>query len=251
MKTVAPGQKDSRWLKFAIWMVPLSTVLGLILFVANYGMKSRSVQVIRPSHFERPGELGFWAYRQLRQRLFTFDLIIFGYDPRSQAHDDVLRAFVKTAALDGQKFDYLISTKSLELEGMTTIKLEETADSLSLQNALEKNLKSGAKAIVYLQSQLSSRLIESSFSNRLEKEEGRKFASISMLDRSQEDLNTLRESEICSEDVKYDTAEKLACYYLVQKNKLEKQLEGQKPEFVAGSLQLTKQDDYLLFIYRK
>lgn len=234
----------------AIWSIPIFTLIGIALFLANYGMKSKSVGVIRPSHFEQAGDMGFWTYRQLRQRLFRMNLLLLGYDPKSSQHDQVLKAFVRTARSDGQNYSTIFSAKSLEFSDARVVNLAEPIDLAALESQLQEVFNRGERAILYLPTQTVSRLFAGTMSEKLTKETELKFISISMLERNSEQLESLRKTQMCEGDFTYDSMEALGCSYLLKQSKFDKELKDQKPTALAGALELFGQDDYVMFLYK-
>lgn len=107
---------------------------GISSFVViRYGMRPKSVPVIRPSNFESGHKLGEYIYRQMYQVLSQSTHIAFGYDPKS--------AFQKEA-VDHIKAKFGSSKTYYDLDVQNAYHRNESSKILELEKQLQKNIPS-------------------------------------------------------------------------------------------------------------
>ncbi len=120
-----------------MWKVVLTGIL-VVSFISTYlviefGLKPKSIPVIRPSNFRSPEQLGEYIFRQMYQVLNESDVLVFGIQNDSDFHLKVVEHL--KLRLGNQKTYYIMSS-------LQAYHREPSSEVINLENRLGKKVAS-------------------------------------------------------------------------------------------------------------
>ncbi len=120
-----------------MWKVILTGILVVsavsTYLVIEFGLKPKSIPVIRPSNFQSPEQLGEYIFRQMYQVLSESEVLVFGIKNDSSFHLKVVEHL--KARLGNKKIYYILSP-------IQAYHREPQAEILKLENQLGKSIAS-------------------------------------------------------------------------------------------------------------
>ncbi len=155
--------------------------LGLVGFfvcimalIVKFGIKGRPINILKPSYFSTPDEIGAVIFRRFYSELSAEKLLVFGVPAKTSYHQNILAGLIRVAAHEGKPFDVLIVDPRLPqpeaLPTITIIPLAMNGEELGDASALIKSLMAQQKhVLVYTYSTMSSHLLMGNTIAQLEK----------------------------------------------------------------------------------
>src|SRR5258708_31842499 len=94
--------------------------LGLLLFfgvimslIVSYGIKGRPINILKPSYFSTPEEIGAVIFRRFYAEIGAEKVLVFGVPAKTSFHQSILAGLIRVAAHEGKAFDVLITDPRL------------------------------------------------------------------------------------------------------------------------------------------
>jgi len=240
----------SRYLKYAVIVIPIVGIVAIAAIFGKVGVRPRALPVIKPSAFQDAAELGYWAARQNRQKLFRNDLVFFGYDKSAPESLQILGGFLESSQKEGPAYDAVISAIPLPFNNIQKIILNEKSKAEEFHKAALPFFQNKKRVLMVLETPLTSKLIKTSFARTFEYQLGQRLASFSVIRQSESDLANLHESNFCSEADKlsFEKSESLRCLFLPLQRKLKSEVEKSSQKYY-GAVDQFGLDDYVVYLY--
>ena len=167
-------------------MVAVLTV-GTLL-VVHYGVHPLPVEVMKPSFFDRPQEIGAVAYRRFFGAIEDKGRVVVGIPPEPDWYREILVGFLKGAATEKHAFDTIVMEEqmpALDLTGLPpteVIRLHtNTSTQAELVEALNRLAEAKKRTLVYMPSVFTSHLLKQSPVVRVEPLLGQGLMSITVV----------------------------------------------------------------------
>lgn len=113
-----------------MWKLVLIVTLilsGISSFVViRFGLRPKSVPVIRPSNFESGNKLGEYIYRQMFQVLNQAQHVAFGYDPSSSFQKEAVEIIKSKLGSSKTYYDLDVTNAYHRNEGSKILELEKS-----------------------------------------------------------------------------------------------------------------------------
>ncbi len=143
--------------------------------IVHFGIKARPVNILKPSYFSTPEEIGAVIFRRFYSEISADKLLVLGVPAKSVFHHNIVAGLLRVAAHEGKAFDVLITDPRLPQSEslppqLTIIPLSINGEELGDAGALIKSLLAQDKRIlVYTYSTMSSHLLAGNTIAQLEK----------------------------------------------------------------------------------
>lgn len=146
-----------------------------IFFILRMGYTPQPVGIMKPSHFERPEEIGAAVYRRFYVPIEEKKLVVFGIPAQPEFHRSILRGFLETAAAEKRPFDLMITEADmpvLDLSGIPPLEIRPMRTNTDMQgelvDALNEAKAAGKRTLLYVPNVFSTHLLGGNMINRLE-----------------------------------------------------------------------------------
>jgi hypothetical protein len=152
--------------------------------------KPQAAEIMKPSVFAQPDEIGAVVYRRFYAPLESQKVVIFGVPPQPPWHQKVLLGFLKVAQAEKRPYDAIIMQPEmppLDVSGLqradgspidvVQAPMNDTAQA-QLLDAIRSRRQAGQRVLVYTPSVFSTHLLPANPLQRLEKQTGEHFFSI-------------------------------------------------------------------------
>lgn len=177
-------------MKKSIYVAVVFAIIAVGLVLVLKTVKPQPVEILKPSLFERPDEIGAVIFRRFYAPLESEKIVVFGAPTAPEWHLDIVRGFLKVAAAEKRPFDVIVAepqmpplntSELLTSQGapieviLAPMNAEIPAEFIDRVQALADQ---GKRVLVYTAGVFSSHLLKANPLNRLEKMTGKKFFSI-------------------------------------------------------------------------
>ncbi len=158
--------------------------IGLMAVIIHFGIRARAINILKPSYFSTPEEIGAVIFRRFYSEISADKLLVIGVPAKSSYHHNIVAGLLRVATHEGKAFDILIADPRLSLAEslptqLTVIPLSINGEDLGDAGALIKSLLAQEKRIlVYTFSTMSSHLLAGNTIAQLEKSLKRPIFSI-------------------------------------------------------------------------
>lgn len=156
----------------------------LMALIVHYGIKARAINILKPSYFSTPEEIGAVIFRRFYSEISSDKLLVIGVPAKSVFHHNIVAGLLRVAAHEGKAFDVLFTDPRLPQSEalppqLKVIPLSINGEDLGDAGALIKSLLAQDKRIlVYTYSTMSSHLLAGNTIAQLEKSLKRPVFSI-------------------------------------------------------------------------
>jgi hypothetical protein len=147
----------------------------MMALIIKFGIKGRAINILKPSYFSTPDEIGAVIFRRFYSELGTEKLLVFGVPAKTTYHQNILAGLIRVAAHEGKAFDVLILDPRLpapeSLPPITIIPMSMNGEDLGDAGKLIRSFMAQQKhVIVYTYSTMSSHLLQGNSVFKLEKD---------------------------------------------------------------------------------
>lgn len=156
-----------------------------IFVILKYGVKPQPEGIMKPSFFAQPEEIGAVVYRRFYVPIEQHKLVVFGIPPQPIWHQEILRGFIKAAALEHRPFEVLIEEEDMpalnqaDLPVMETVRVRtNTSTQAEFAELLAKYKAQGKRILVHTASVFSSHYLKGNAILRYEQMSGENLFSI-------------------------------------------------------------------------
>ncbi len=163
-------------MKKIYYSVGLIAFFGVLMtLIVQFGIKARAINIMKPSYFSTPEEIGAVIFRRFYSEIASEKLLVIGVPAKSAFHQNIVAGLIRVAAHEGKAFDVLITDPRLPQPeslppALTIIPLSINGEDMSDALALIKSLLAQEKhIIIYTYSTMSSHLLVGNTVARLEK----------------------------------------------------------------------------------
>jgi hypothetical protein len=144
-----------------------------VLAMLKMGYKVDPVDVMSPSFFDDPEEIGAVVYRRFYTDIELRKRVVFGIPPQPDYHRLIVRGFLKAAMVEKHPFEALISeqqTIPLDLKDLPPLETVTVPTNTDTQAELVDAIKrfDGKRLLIYLPSVFSTHLLPGIVITRLE-----------------------------------------------------------------------------------
>ncbi len=156
-------------------LILVAFFIGLMTVIIHFGVKARPINILKPSYFSTPDEIGAVIFRRFYSELAAEKLLVIGVPAKSVFHQNIVAGLIRVANHEGKPFDVLITDPRLAQPEslpttLTVIPLSINGEELGDAGALIKSLLAQEKHIlVYTYSTMSSHLLAGNTIAQLEK----------------------------------------------------------------------------------
>ncbi len=180
------------------YIAAMAVFLGLNVWgILKFSQAPPPKDIMKPSFFDRPEEVGAVVYRRLYGDMGQNDVVIFGVRPNEVSHRRLVEGFLLTSVKENLPITVVFRETHLEAlalpEGTEVVDFEFNTDQVVLTEKIRSYTAQGKRVLLYTANVLSSRLIKNNPSERFEAAWGKKVFTISSVDvalrREQEQPN--------------------------------------------------------------
>jgi hypothetical protein len=159
-------------------------VIGLsVAAVLRFGINPRPVDLMKPSFFKEPREIGAVTYRRLYDPLGRENLIVFGVTPAEPSHRQIIEGFLLTAAAENRPIHVVLKEPQLEAlsapAGTEVIEQQFNSEPAALVEQVRSYTSQGKRVLIYTASTLSSHMVPNNPVQRFEALWGKPVFAIS------------------------------------------------------------------------
>src|ERR1051325_1017319 len=83
-----------------VWAIALISLTVVVFFLVEVGVGPRPIDLIRPSLAGDEEEIGYWTYRQVRNEIIKYKVVVWGVEQPN--HEKALQGFWENAQADHQ-----------------------------------------------------------------------------------------------------------------------------------------------------
>lgn len=158
---------------FSLALVVFFGVLMTLIF--QFGLKPSAINIMKPSYFSTPEEIGAVIFRRFYSEISSEKLLMIGVPAKSVFHQNIVAGLIRVAAHEGKAFDVMITDPRLSQPEslppqLTIIPLSMNGEEMNDALALIKSLLAQEKHIlIYTYSTMSSHLLAGNTVSLLEK----------------------------------------------------------------------------------
>src|SRR5690606_29875969 len=99
------------------FLLPVLAVGFVVWAVAKWGLNPRPVPIMDPSFFDAPEELGVVLYRRFFVEVEETPVLLWGVEPQTRQHLEVVAGFVKAAKAAGVPMARIVLDEELSWGG--------------------------------------------------------------------------------------------------------------------------------------
>jgi hypothetical protein len=158
-------------------------ILAGTFAVLRYGVQPRSLEIITPSSFARPAEIGAVMFRRLYEPLISTQLVVIGIPPVPESHKDFINGFLDAAKAEKHPYDIVFKEPQWnDPQLIGDAKIVGFDFNLEDVDALVKQVRDamagGKRVLIYTVSIYSTHLIPGNAMQRFETAWGSPIGSI-------------------------------------------------------------------------
>jgi hypothetical protein len=176
----------------------MAVFLGLNAWgILKFSQAPPPKDIMKPSFFDRPEEVGAVVYRRLYGDMGQNDVVLFGVRPNDISHQKLVEGFLATSVQEKLPITVVFRESHLEVPavppGTEVIDFEFNSDQSALTEKVRAQTAQGKRVLLYTANTLSSHLIKNNPVERFEAAWGKPVFTISSVDvalrREQEQPN--------------------------------------------------------------
>lgn len=175
-----------KWFKRLYIPTLLAIVTVGVFSILKWGWEPAPVQVMKPSFFSTPEQIGAVLFRRFYSPVVEARRIALGVAPQPEWNLHVVEGFLRAAHAEKAPIEVLIAEERMplpdqrDLEGTELIAMPTNSDSLAnLVATLERTR--GKRTLIYLPSVFSTHLLMDTVVGRIEQETGERILSITVM----------------------------------------------------------------------
>jgi hypothetical protein len=229
-----------------VWAIVSISLLVFIFFLVEVGVGPRPIQIIRPSLAGDVQEVGYWTYRQVRNEIIKYNIVVWGYE-NSELHEKALLGFWENAIADNQKFTLFVKPAgesiTLPIQTVTLADLKKAA------GIIKPMLNLHSKILILLPSNESSHTVKESLVHKLEEEVNKNILTVSVLDWRPDHPGYKLVEQHCDDAKRLTGFPDFQFFRCIYERRTRKLLKLKTENKVGFMLDQYGSSDYLLLIY--